>query len=391
MHEYLLQLHSLLNTDPSGLPTAWLLLVVCTGLIIGSYLNVVIYRGSAKYLGEEIKYKGKLDTCTPKHSFCPECLHPLSWKENIPVISWVVQGAKCKHCKCPIPIQYPAIEALNAITWAVLWKISPNIGEFFIYISFFSILLAVTVIDIKTLRIPNKIIIWGISIILTLTSIYNPSSLPKVLISALGAGALGVALVEIGKLLFGRKSVKLKTLTPFKLDQESKTLVIQEEGKTLDESEPMSTDELFARDSDTITIEGEIENIVPKKVNETHGLIIKKDEVSIRIKENDTNSTHIEKVSRQTTITGKIKEITIPQEALGMGDAKLLILIATGVGFPGFVHSLTLGAILGLVYALVLRIIAIARKGNAPSLIAFGPWLSLATLIVVAYNLLKTP
>lgn len=392
MHEYLSLIAPLLQYPTNQLSTYYLGLVVVVGLIIGSYLNVVIYRGSAKYLPEDTKYKGQLDTCHPKNSFCPQCLHPLSWVENIPLISWIIQGGKCKHCKSPISLQYPIVEATNAVLWAILWVLCPNIGKFLVYASFTSILIAITCIDLKVLKIPNKITFVGITILVALWAAIDPNitKVGYVVLGVLGAGLFGYGLVELGKMLFGQKKVKLKTLTEFALNQKEKTLTIKEDDKTLEGSEAISTDELFVRHSDKISIAGEIDNITNKRPQEQYMLVIQKDTAHIEIKDkNNPTKTHKEIIPHNTVITGKIKEITMPQEALGMGDVKLLMLISAGLGYPNFIYAMTLGAILGLIYVGTLRVVAIVKKTNAPGLIAFGPWLSLGSVLTLLWVLLK--
>lgn len=219
--------------------------------------------------------------------------------------------------------------------------------------------------------------------------VISPSQMTNNFIAVFAAGLLGIALVELGKLLFGNKTVKLKTLTEFKLDQKNKLLVIQDEGKALEESEPLNTHELFVRESDSITICGEINNVTKSNKEENYSLVLKKDEAYITIK-SKSSPPYREVIPKDTIISGSIKTITLPQEALGMGDVKLLMLIAAALGFPNFVHAMTLAAIAGLAYALALRIVAIAKKGNAPNLIAFGPWLSFASVVIVIYTTIKS-
>jgi len=77
------------------------------GLIVGSFLNVVIYRLPR---GESIAYPG---------SHCPACGHPLTAAENIPLISWIAQGGRCRHCKSPISSRYPLVEAMTAALFAL--------------------------------------------------------------------------------------------------------------------------------------------------------------------------------------------------------------------------------------------------------------------------------
>src|SRR5580704_8601106 len=77
------------------------------GLIVGSFLNVVIYRMPR---GETIAYPA---------SHCPVCSHTLSWTENIPLVSWLVQGGRCRHCRSPISSRYPLVEAMTAALFAL--------------------------------------------------------------------------------------------------------------------------------------------------------------------------------------------------------------------------------------------------------------------------------
>jgi leader peptidase (prepilin peptidase)/N-methyltransferase len=56
-------------------------------------------------------------------SHCPHCKHKLSWYENIPLFSWIIQGGKCRHCKAPISLQYPLVEALTSVlVLACVWQ-----------------------------------------------------------------------------------------------------------------------------------------------------------------------------------------------------------------------------------------------------------------------------
>jgi leader peptidase (prepilin peptidase)/N-methyltransferase len=77
------------------------------GLIVGSFLNVVIYRMPR---GESIAYPA---------SHCPVCSHTLSWTENIPLVSWLVQGGRCRHCRSSISSRYPLVEAMTAALFAL--------------------------------------------------------------------------------------------------------------------------------------------------------------------------------------------------------------------------------------------------------------------------------
>ena len=72
------------------------------GLIIGSFLNVLIFR-----IPRKIGF-------VAGRSHCPSCKHQIKFYDNIPVISYLILGGKCRHCRKPISIRYPLVEILNA-------------------------------------------------------------------------------------------------------------------------------------------------------------------------------------------------------------------------------------------------------------------------------------
>ncbi|MDX2099006.1 MAG: prepilin peptidase [Leptolyngbyaceae cyanobacterium bins.59] len=125
------------------------LIVFAIGASIGSFLNVVIYRIPA----------GRSILWPPSH--CPQCKHRLGNQENVPVLGWFMLKGRCKHCRTPISIRYPLIEALTGLLFVlVFWRIDlPQESYFSLqtlgYWTFFSWLLALSVIDLDTLTLPN--------------------------------------------------------------------------------------------------------------------------------------------------------------------------------------------------------------------------------------------
>ncbi len=79
------------------------LIISIFGVVIGSFLNVLIYRIPK---GENIAFPA---------SHCQSCNTPLKWWHNIPIISWIILGGKCHFCKEKISIQYPIIEFLTGV------------------------------------------------------------------------------------------------------------------------------------------------------------------------------------------------------------------------------------------------------------------------------------
>jgi hypothetical protein len=122
-----------------------LVLLAVFGLAVGSFLNVVIVRVPA---GESLFHPP---------SKCPLCQAPLAKKDNIPVVSWLLLRGRCRSCQEPIPAGYPIVELANAVLWVVAglrfgatWPLVP-------YALLFSVLLALSVIDLELYILPNKI------------------------------------------------------------------------------------------------------------------------------------------------------------------------------------------------------------------------------------------
>ena len=113
------------------------------GLCVGSFCNVLIFRIPK---GEEFVRSA---------SHCMHCGHPLKWYENIPLVSWLVQGGKCRACKTPISRQYPIVEALNAALWLLAALRCGDILSAVLLSVLSSILVVIAVIDWRTFTIPN--------------------------------------------------------------------------------------------------------------------------------------------------------------------------------------------------------------------------------------------
>ncbi|WP_028575249.1 prepilin peptidase [Desulfonatronovibrio hydrogenovorans] len=119
------------------------------GLCLGSFYNVCIHR----YLtGESIVWPG---------SHCPGCRTPLSWRENIPLISYIILRGKCRSCSSPISFRYPLVEAISGIL-ALLLAIRFGPGpDFFIFLFFFGLLTIASFIDLESFILPDIITIPG--------------------------------------------------------------------------------------------------------------------------------------------------------------------------------------------------------------------------------------
>ena len=107
------------------------------GLAVGSFLNVIIIRVP------------KEESISLPASHCVTCKHPLKWYHNIPIFSWVFLGGKCAFCKEKISIQYPIIEALTVFIFISTAYQTSFVVETLILSALFTMLLALSVIDLK--------------------------------------------------------------------------------------------------------------------------------------------------------------------------------------------------------------------------------------------------
>lgn len=168
------------------------LLIFIYGLIIGSFLNVLIYRIPRE---ESIAWPG---------SHCTSCNHSLSWYDNIPLFSYLVLKGKCRYCKTKILSLYPIVESLNAVIYIIMY-LKFGFGLDFIFYSLMSsILLAVIFIDLKEMIIPDSLVlsILALSIIHKALNYFLYGISPNLISSFLGllvAGGLFLAIVIISR------------------------------------------------------------------------------------------------------------------------------------------------------------------------------------------------
>jgi len=155
------------------------LLTVLLGLILGSFLNVCIYR-----------LPRDLSVVRPR-SGCPSCNRTIDWFDNIPLLSYLLLRGKCRHCSTGIPIRYPLIEAITGlISWLVFYRFGPGVA-YPVYFLYAASLLAVSVIDLDHRIIPDQISLFGIVVGLLLAA-FTPVMpfLDSLAGFALGGGSL---------------------------------------------------------------------------------------------------------------------------------------------------------------------------------------------------------
>lgn len=129
------------------------LITIALGLVIGSFLNVVV-----------VRLPRELSVVRPR-SRCPKCETPLRWHDNIPVVSYFLLLGRCRKCREPISIRYPVIELITALVFLAAkirfgWGAALFVRDF----PFLAILIAVTFIDLEHRIIPDELSLGGLAL-----------------------------------------------------------------------------------------------------------------------------------------------------------------------------------------------------------------------------------
>jgi len=157
----------------------WHIVSIIFGAIVGSFLNVCIYRLPKE---ESIVWPG---------SHCIHCKKPIKFYDNIPLISYLLLRGKCRYCKGPISTQYPLIEGITAFSSLVLLMRFGLSLTYITYFAFVAALIVITVIDLYHQIIPDVISLPGIGVgLLASLIIHQITFLDSLVGTLLGGGSL---------------------------------------------------------------------------------------------------------------------------------------------------------------------------------------------------------
>lgn len=145
-----------------GDPLLDAILAAILGLLIGSFLNVCIYR-----------LPRDLSVVAPR-SFCPGCGRQISWYDNIPLLSYVALGGRCRNCRRSFSIRYPVVEALTAMCFFSAVRQYGASGEAFRLAVFSCLLIVLFFTDFETYLLPDEITVGG-----TAAGIFLSLAFPK--------------------------------------------------------------------------------------------------------------------------------------------------------------------------------------------------------------------
>ncbi len=341
------------------------LIVFVFGAVVGSFLNVCIYR-----------MPRELSVVKPR-SACPNCGNLIAWRDNIPILSYLLLRGKCRHCQTSITPRYMLVELMTGLLFLAVWLkltipagtdlMAAPLGMAPIYWLLLAGLIVSTFIDFEHFIIPNEITYGGIIAGFVLAAIYPTMMETGSRLSAMGLSAAGIlvgggtlwAVVEVGKLAFGKLKIPLPEASIVRI-ADGKLFV-------LDEEHPW--EEMFYRDSDRIRFRAGTLKFGERAF----------ENVDVSISE---TTMQIGEEQFALDGTGPIEATTdlviVPREAMGFGDVKFMAAIGAFLGWKATLFSVFVSSVTGGVVGLVLM--ALGKK-DLQSRIPYGPYIALGALL----------
>jgi len=207
-------------------PAYWIVAAALLGLLVGSFLNVVILRLPARLQhgwqqeaeailaearGAAADAAAHAATAPPgivrEPSHCPHCKHPLQARDNIPLLSWLLLRGRCRWCKAPISVQYPLVELLTAVLSALVIVRFGASTQGAAALLFTWVLIAASGIDVRTQLLPDQLtlpLLW-LGMLLALGGVFVAAP-QAILGAALGYLALW-SVYWVFKLLTGKEGM----------------------------------------------------------------------------------------------------------------------------------------------------------------------------------------
>jgi leader peptidase (prepilin peptidase)/N-methyltransferase len=335
----------------------WSVVLFVFGSMVGSFLNVCIYRMP----------RGLSVVSPPSH--CPHCGCSIPWILNIPLLTWLSLRGRCANCRAPISPRYFLVELLTGLLFLGAW-LTAGRQSTLLALALCLVLagfVVATFIDFEHFIIPDEItiggMIAGVLCSLAVPALHGTDSHALGLLRSflgLGAGAGFIYLVlRAGKLMFGRQNIELPPDT---------RIVFTETGVVLPDRE-IPFEELFYRKSDVIAVEAKMVEVIDRCYRN----------ISVRLMPDKLflgeESFDPESIPQMEVVADRI---VLPREAMGLGDVKFMGAIGAFLGWQATLFSLMVSSLIGAFVGLLL--IAL-RKQEWSSRLPYGPYIALAATL----------
>ncbi|MEI6196210.1 MAG: prepilin peptidase [Verrucomicrobiota bacterium] len=340
----------------------WSLVFFTFGCMIGSFLNVCIYRMPLD-----------LSVVTPP-SHCPHCKYAIPFYLNIPLVTWLALQGRCKNCAAPISPRYFIVELVTGLAFLSCWLIKgdpnhplPSLLLALVYGIFLAGLICATFIDFEHFIIPDEVTLGGIgvgfAVSFLLPSLHNAKTYGAGMMQGflgivVGAGII-YAVLRLGKLLFGRQKLKLPPATKIIFTETDVCLPDQQ----------IPFEELFYRKSDAIVLHAHTLELVDRCYQD---VTVRLSTTALQIGEEQINPADV------VWLEAVSEEITLPREAMGFGDVKFMGAIGAFIGWQGAIFSLMVSSLIGATAGILLILL---RKREWSSRMPYGPYIAVAAVI----------
>ena len=339
----------------------WSFVFFVFGSIVGSFLNVCIYRMP---LGLSV-------VSPPSH--CPHCKYSIPMYLNVPLLTWTMLRGRCKSCGAPISPRYFGVELLTGIAFLGCWLSFGHQSAWLalIYGLFLSGMIVATFVDFEHFIIPDEITIGG-TVVGFICSMLFPmlhgeqsviSAMVKSLIGLAVGGGLVYFILRAGKLMFGRQRLELPA---------DARIVFSETAVHLPDRE-IPYEEIFYRKSDTIHMQVRRLELLDRSywnVSVRLALLAKRLEIG-EDQFDPEQCKHMEVVA---------SELVLPREAMGLGDVKFMAAIGAFLGWQATIFSLMVSSMIGSVVGISLIVMG---KREWSSRLPYGPYIAVAAAIWV--------
>lgn len=332
----------------------WSVVFFVLGTIVGSFLNVCIYRLP---LGQSV-------ISPPSH--CPHCKYSIPWYLNVPLVTWLYLRGKCRNCGAPISARYFLVELLTGFVFLACWLFfgARHPALALVYAILLSGFIVATFIDLEHFIIPDEITIGGMVAgfvaSLLVPSLHGADSLPAALKASIlgmvcGAGIIYVVL-RGGKLLFGRERLPL---------QAGSRIIFTETALCLPDK-TIPYEEVFYRESDVVAIHACKVEMIDRCYAD---VLVRLSPSKLRIGDDEFEPEQVPHMEAEGA------EIVLPREAMGFGDVKFMGAIGAFLGWKAVLFSLTVSSFIGAAVGLSLISLRKHAKG-AP--LPYGPYIAAA-------------
>ncbi len=198
-------------------PTLFVVVATLLGLMVGSFLNVVIHRlpvmmqrewreQCAWLAGNSLPDAVPYNLVVPR-SACPSCQHPIAWYENIPLLSWLVLKGRCSDCGTPISKRYPLVELLTGMLFGyAAWRWGVGLQTLFVW-GLLATLVALSFIDLDTQLLPDGMTLplaW-VGLLVNMNGVFCP--LDQAVIGAVAGYLVLWSIYHLFKLLTGKEGM----------------------------------------------------------------------------------------------------------------------------------------------------------------------------------------